>query len=41
MYQVMGDLPTLSFKKENSRVTISITPGENNTLDIMVGDASQ
>ena len=32
---------TLSFKKKNSRVTISITPGDNNTLDIMVSNSPQ
>lgn len=39
--ETMGGLITLSFKKKNSRVTINITPGENNTLNIMVSDASQ
>jgi len=37
----MGDLMTLSFKKKNSHMTINITPGDNNFLNIMVSDSPQ
>jgi len=39
--QTMGNLITLSFKKKNNRLTINITPGENNIINIMISDASR
>lgn len=36
--QPMGKLIMLSFKKGSNNLTVNVTPGENNTINVMVGD---